>query len=131
MITTGAWELMFYPRPPYKILLSDIRYQFYIEFGDSLLCGEIVHPTNKLHKNDLFIFIHPQTKDIEIGDMTPLYTDNFSTSICHVRFLKDQPTELHKLIYSLIMKKAVCFSSNETGEIFRNWLMNNQGIKLY
>lgn len=131
MITTGAWELMFYPRPPYKILLSDIRYQFYIEFGDSLLCGEIVHPTCKQHKNDLFIFIHPQTKDIEIGDMTPLYTDNFSTSICHVRFLKDQPTELHKLIYSLIMKKAVCFSSNETGEIFRNWLMNNQGIKLY
>lgn len=131
MITTGAWELMMYPRPPYKISLNDIRYEFYIKFGEQLLCGEIVHPSSGKYKTDLFIFIHPQTKDIEIDQRTPLYTDDFSTSICHVRFLKDCPTELHKLIQSLILKKAVCFSSNETGEVFRNWLRNDQGIKLY
>ena len=131
MITTGAWELALYPRPPYKIFENDIRYKFYIQFGEQLLCGEIIHPNAGKYKTDLFIFIHPQTKDIEIDQRTPLYTDNFSTSICHVRFLKDCPTELHKLIQSLILKKAVCFSSNEIGEVFRNWLMNDQGIKLY
>ena len=131
MITTGAWELQFYPRPPYKILLSDIRYQFYIQFGEQLLCGEIIHPKSGKFRQDLFIFIHPQTKDIEISSKTPLYTENFSTSICHVRFLNDCPTALHKLIKDLIMKKAICFSSNETGELFRNWLMEDQNIKLY
>lgn len=131
MITTGAWELMMYPRPPYKIFEDDIKYRFYIQFGDNLLCGEIVHPTHGAHTADLFIFIHPQTKDVEIGDKTAFYTDSFTTSRCHVRFLKDQPTNLHKIIADLIIKKAVCFSSNETGEIFRNWLMNTQSIKIY
>ena len=129
MITTGAWELMMYPRPPYKIFENDIKYRFYIQFGEALLCGEIVHPKNRT--SDLFIFVHPQTKDIDIGDKTVLYTDSFTTSRYHVRFLKDMPTELHKLIYNLVTKKAVCFNSNETGEIWRNWLMNDQNIKLY
>lgn len=129
MITTGAWELMMYARPPYKIEEKDIKYRFYIQFGEALLCGEIVHPKNRTA--DLFIFFHPQTKDIEITDKTVLYTDGFTTSRYHVRFLKDQPTELHKLITSLIVKKAICFNSNETGEIFRNWLINGQNLKLY
>lgn len=131
MITTGAWELMLYPRPPYKIFEDDIKYRFYIQFGEAMLCGEIVHPSHGTHTKDLFIFIHPQTKDIEIDDKMILYTDSFTTSRCHVRFLKDQPTNLHKIIADLILKKAVCFSSNETGEIFRNWLMNDQSIKIY
>ena len=131
MIRTGQWELMFYPRPPYKIFEEDILAKFYIQFGEQLLCGEIIHPTNKKNCKDLFIFVHPQTKDIEIDDLTPLYSDNFSTSVCHVRFLKDQPTELHKLIAQLFIKKSVCFDSNETGEIVRNWLIEVNGMKLY
>lgn len=131
MITSGAWELMMYPRPPYKIFEDDIKYRFYIQFGEAMLCGEIVHPSHGANTSDFFIFIHPQTKDIEIGDKTVLYTDSFTTSRCHVRFLKDQPTNAHKIIADLILKKAVCFSSNETGEIFRNWLINDQSVKIY
>ena len=131
MITTGAWELAIYPRAPYKILEQDIRYKFYVQFGEALLVGEIVHPADKRHSADLFIFVHLQTKDIEIGSKTVLYTDDFTSSRCHVRFLRDQPTELHKLIAQLIAKKSVCFASNEVGEIWRNWLMNDQGLKLY
>ena len=131
MITTGAWELQFYPRPTYKIFEEDIKYRFYIHFGETMLCGEIVKPTDKEHRTDLFIFIHPQTKDIEIDSKTVLYTDEFTTSICHVRFLSDQPTELHRLITSLFKKKSVCFSDNETGEIVRNWLIEVNGLKLF
>ena len=131
MITTGAWELQFYPRPLYKIFEEDIKYRFYIHFGGNMLCGEIINPADKAHRNDLFIFIHPQTKDIEIDDLTPLYTDEFTTSLCHVRFLADQPTELHKLITQLFKKKSVCFSDNETGEIVRNWLIEVNGLKLF
>lgn len=126
MITSGAWELQMYPRPPYKITDYMIKKVFYIEFGGELLKGEII-----ANSPDLFIFIHPQTKDIEIGEKEVLYTSGFTTSSLHCRFLNDCPTELHKLIRSLISKKAVCFSSNEVGEVFRNWLINEQGIKLF
>ena len=57
------------------------------------------------------------------------YTSDFTTSRCHVHYLKDQPTNAHKLIAQLIAKKAVCFSDNECGEVIRNWLINDQNIK--
>lgn len=126
MITTGAWELMMYPRCPYKLFESDIKYRFYIEFGGSLMCGEIVK-----RKKDLFIFVHLQTKDVEINEKTVYYGEDFTSNALHCRFLKDCPTELHKLIKDLILKKAVCFSTNEVGEMFRNWLIETQNLKLY
>lgn len=126
MITTGAWELQFYPRAPYKILEEDIRRHFYVQFGESLIKGEIV-----LKSPDLFIFFHPQTKDIEIGEKEVLYTTEFTSSRLHCRFLKDCPTELHRLIKDLIVKKAVCFSDNECGELIRNWLIETQNLNIY
>ena len=123
MITSGAWEIKVYPRSPYPLHEEDVFKRFYIGFGDQLLCGEII-----LRSPDLFIFVHRQTKDIEIDEMTPYYSSDFTTSRCHVRFLKDCPTDLHKLIKDLILKKSVCFADNEIGEIFRNWIQETQGI---
>lgn len=131
MITRGAWEFQIYPRPPYKILPEDIVLNFYIQFAEQLLACEVVHSTLKQYCNDIFIFVHPQTKDISVDDFTIMYVSDFSSCRMHVRFLKDQPTEGHKLIYSLIQRKAVCFSDNDTGEVFRNWLQEMQGVKLW
>ena len=131
MITSGQWEFIIYPRPPYKFLKEDIKLRFYIQFGENMLCGEVINPIDRRHSQDLFIFIHPQTKDVEIDDLTPFYTDEFTSSICHVRFLSDCPTVAHSLIASLFKRKAVCFSDNETGEIVRNWLIEVNGLKLY
>lgn len=131
MITRGAWEFQIYPRPPYKILPEDIVLIFYIQFAEQLLACEVVHSTLKQYCNDVFIFVHPQTKDINVDDFTIMYVSDFSSCRMHVRFLKDQPTEGHKLIYSLIQRKAVCFSDNDTGEVFRNWLQEMQGVKLW
>jgi len=131
MITKGAWEFQIYPRPPYKILPEDIVLIFYIQFAEQLLACEVVHSTLKQYCNDVFIFVHPQTKDINVDDFTIMYVSDFSSCRMHVRYLKDQPTEGHKLIYSLIQRKAVCFSDNDTGEVFRNWLLEMQGVKLW
>ena len=131
MITRGAWEFQIYPRAPYKILPEDIVLKFYIQFAEQLLACEVVHSTLKQYCNDVFIFVHPQTKDINVDDFTIMYVSDFSSCRMHVRYLKDQPTEGHKLIYSLIQRKAVCFSDNDTGEVFRNWLQEMQGVKLW
>ena len=124
MISAGAWELDVYPRPPYSIQDYMIRLRFYINFNGQMICGEIVND-----REDLFIFFHPQTKDIKIKPKDVYYTSDFTTSRCHVHYLKDQPTNAHKLIAQLIAKKAVCFSDNECGEVIRNWLINDQNIK--
>lgn len=131
MITRGAWEFQIYPRAPYKILPEDIVLKFYIQFAEQLLACEVVHSTLKQYCNDVFIFVHPQTKDLNVDDFTIMYVSDFSSCRMHVRYLKDQPTEGHKLIYSLIQRKAVCFSDNDTGEVFRNWLQEMQGVKLW
>lgn len=123
MITSGAWEIKVYPRAPYPIHEEDVFKRFYVRFGEQLLCGEII-----LRSPDLFIFFHRQTKDIEIDEMTPYYSSDFSTSACHVRFLKDCPTELHTLIKNLIVKNSMCFADNEVGEVVRNWLQEDNGI---
>ena len=128
VIQSGAWEMAQYPRPPYRIYDEDIKYRFYLEFGGQLLCGEIIHPTDRAHRSDLFIFFHRQTKDMEIDDLTAFYSTTPTTSICHVRYLKDQPTEIHKLITNLIMKNHMYFATNEVGEIVRNFLVD-QGIR--
>jgi hypothetical protein len=117
MITSGAWEIKVYPRAPYPLHEEDIFKRFYVKFGEQLLCGEII-----LRSPDLFIFFRRQTKDIEIDEMTPYYSSEFSTSACHVRFIKDCPTELHTLIKNLIVKNSMCFADNEVGELVRNWL---------
>lgn len=123
MITSGAWEIKNYARAPYPLHEEDVFKRFYISFGGQLICGEII-----LRSPDLFIFFRRQTKDIEIDEMTPYYSSEFTTSRCHVRFIKDCPTELHKLIKDLILKNSMCFATNEIGEIVRNWLQEDNGI---
>lgn len=128
VIQNGSWEMASYPHAPYKIFPEDIRYRFYVFFGGQLLQGQIVHPQYGKHTKDLFIFFCRQTKDTEIGDKTVLYSTEPTLSICHVRYLKDQPTELHRMIANLILKNHMYFSDNEVGELVRNWLFD-QGIK--
>ena len=128
VIKTGEWEMAQYPRAPYKIYDEDIKGKFYLEFCGQLLCGEIVNPVERRHSTDLFIFWHRQTKDIEIDNCTPFYSTQPTTSICHVRYLKDQPTDFHKLICNLIMKNHMYFADNEVGEVVRSFLMD-QGIR--
>lgn len=128
MIKNGGWEMASYPKAPYPIYSEDITYEFYIIFGEQCLKGQIVHPRDKVHKNDLFIFFHRQTKDIEISNNAIMYTDQPDTSLLHVRYLKDCPTRVHTLIKDLILKNNMYFADNEVGEIVRNFLLD-QGIK--
>lgn len=123
MVKNGKWEIKNYTRAPYPIHDSDIIKDFYVLFNEQMIRGRIVQ-----NKTDIFIFFHRQTKDVKIDELTPFYSDDFSSSVCHVRYVNDCPTELHKLIFTLIKKNSMCFADNEVGEVIRNWLIA-QGIK--
>lgn len=122
MVKNGKWEIKNYARAPYPIHEDMVLKDFYVLFNEQMIKGRIVK-----YKTDLFLFFNRQTKDIKIDNLTPFYTQEFSTSICHVRYVKDCPTAVHSLILSLVRKNAMCFSDNEVGEVIRNWLIN-QGV---
>lgn len=128
MIKSGGWEMASYPKAPYPIYPEDVAYNFYIIFGEQCIKGQVVHPKDKAHRTDLFIFFYRQTKDIEISNNTICYTDQPDASLMHVRYLKDTPTQVHTLIKDLIIKNNMYFADNEVGEIMRNFLLD-QGIK--
>lgn len=131
MITSGQWEFQLYPRAPYKLFKEDIVLTFYIQFADNLLACDIIHPTAKQHSSDIFIFVHDQTKDIDITPTTICYVDKFSSCPLHSQTIKANYCDVQKLIAKLICQKSVCFANNNVGELYRNWLMQTQGIKIY
>lgn len=123
MVKNGRWEIKNYARPLYQLDPDWTKLVFYIYFNEQMIKGNLI-----VHKTDVFLFFHRQTKDVEISDTTPFYTSDFCASRCHVRYLQDCPTEAHKLIFELVRRNAMCFADNEVGEIVRNWLVQ-QGIR--
>lgn len=123
MVTNGKWEIMNYPHLTDGYLESEVLKKFWIEFDGNVLCGNIIQ-----QKTSLYIFLHRQTKDKVYDKLDVVYTGRPTTEICHVHYLIDCPTQVHKLIKDLIRKKAIFFSTNEVGEVFRSWLVNAQGI---
>lgn len=123
MVKNGKWEIKNYPRAPYKITEEMKLLRFYILFNEQMIAGTVVK-----NRTDLFLFFNRQTKDIQIDNLTPFYSNNFSSSLCHVKFITDCPTQAHLLIRDLIKKNSMCFADNEVGEVVRNWLID-QGIK--
>lgn len=124
MIANGKWEIMAFPHLEDRYYPEDELFRFYIEFDDKVLCGEVV-----LKETQLYAFIRPQTKDVDYERTTVVYTSKPTTERCHVHFLKDCPTRAHTIVKELIIKKALFFATNECGETFRSWLVNEQGIK--
>lgn len=125
MIRSGQWEVKQYPKCPYPLKDEDVCLVFYIKWGELLIKGNVIQ-----RDQDLFIFFCRQTKDMSIKDDTIYYSHDFTTSICHVCYLQDCPTDAHKLIKNLIMKGHMCFSDNEVGEIVRNWLIEDNNLRI-
>lgn len=127
MITSGAWEIAVYPHLPVKYKPKDICANFFIEFDGELLHGEIISTGEGLP----FVFLHYKTTPIQdetrdfIYGQTPSHLANK-----HVGFAKYQDA-ISKFIVQSIRENRIFYSTNEVGEIFRNYIIwcNNLDIK--
>ena len=118
MITGGAWEIAVYPHLPVKYKPKDVLYRFYISFdGENLQCN-VIHI-----QKSTFIYIHRKT--------TPLKNESsdliFSPEYCHTpnwrRKINKPYDKIGNKIAELFKKDKVFYSSNEVGEIVRNYLL--------
>lgn len=118
MITSGAWELALYRHPPAGLGDYSIIFTFFIHFEDNLLQGDIY-----LFENYPLISIHPKTTPLKHPEKDLIYVEEQTDgNPLHQVNLNQGSTRAHKLIRELVAQNKTFFDSNETGEIFNNWL---------
>lgn len=118
MITTGVWEIDIYPHCPFKYKPADVVYNFFINFDDELLQGEVVSANSSV-----FAFIHRKTTPIKEIDWELIYSTEHSEKPNHRRRINKPVTNTEKKIYQLFQSEKVFYSDNDVGEIVRNYLM--------
>lgn len=125
MITSGTWEIGIYPHIPCDYKPKDVVQEFFIEFEHELLHGLIIAPPD-FHP---FVFLHPKTTDIK-QDNDIVYTTKPTASRFRMQGLSRQNDKLSQYIKKCIAEGRVFYATNETGEVFRNFLLWNQNQKL-
>lgn len=118
MITTGSWEIAIYPHLPFKYKPKEVIANFFVEFDGSLLHGEMV-----VAHQGYFIFFHPKTGPIKDESFDIVYTNNPTGKWNYRVGIANQSDNLSKTIKKIVSENRVFYSDNETGEVFRNYLM--------
>lgn len=126
MVTKGSWEIDNYPHCPIEYDKKDIVYHAFIDFNGILIHGEIVNYYDDYNKTvHHFVYFYQQTKPIDIEKIEVLYTDKYDTNILHCNGANVQPTKMHEMFIRLIRTHNDYYNTNETGEIVRNWKIQN------
>lgn len=118
MITGGTWEIDIYPHCPQKYKPKDIVFTYYIMFDGDILQCEIVNI------NDLmFTFIHAKTTPIKDPDNDIIYSCDYDVRPNYRRNLCYDKTRLGKKLLWFFQNDKVFYSTNEIGEIVRNYII--------
>lgn len=119
MITSGSWEIAVYPHLPTKYKPKDICADFFVLFDGELLHGEIISTGEGLP----FVFLHYKTTPLQDDTEDILYSQTPSHLDTHrIGFAKYSDT-ISKFVMQCIRENRIFYSTNEVGEIFRNYLI--------
>lgn len=118
MITSGAWEIAIYPHLENRYRPKDVLVNFFVDFDDALLHGEII-----CTDTEYYIFIHPKTTPIKDENEDVVYNSNPKGKWNYRIGFHNQTDSLSRLISKLINENRVFYSDNETGEVLRNYIM--------
>lgn len=118
MITSGAWEIAIYPHLETRYLPKEVVTHFFIDYNDELLHGEIVS------KDDgYFIFLHAKTTPIKEKDENIVYTSKPDHRWNYKMALTRHSDRLSVFIMQCLRENRIFYSTNEVGEVFRNYVM--------
>lgn len=120
MIKTGAFELDIFPHCPRKYKPDEIQFIFFVIFSGKILQCEIVS-----NGNDCFVFVHPKTTEIQKPEQDLIYTPDKNMNQLNVRKNFMYPTDtIDSQIRDLYNAGRFCFNDNETGDIFKNFILS-------
>ncbi len=118
MITGGAWEIAIYPHLEVKYRPADVIANFFIQFEEELLHGEVVSL-----ETGPFIFIHRKTTPIKDESADIVYTTQPDVRWNYRMCLTKHSDKLSLFIIKCIRENKIFYSTNEVGEVFRNYVM--------
>ena len=118
MITGGAWEIAVYPHLSVKYCPKDVVANFFIEFEGELLHGEVVSLDT-----GAFIFIHAKTTPIKDEDNDIIYTTKPNEKWNYRMCLTRHRDKLSMFILKCLSENRIFYSTNEIGEVFRNYVI--------
>lgn len=118
MITGGAWEIAVYPKLVDKYKPKDVQLTVFFKFDSQYLQADLVTDDSRI-----YMFIHPKTGDIKYPSKDIVYCDHPDQRWNWKTCLTKQSDKLSIAILKLIRENKVFYANNETGEIFRNYLI--------
>ena len=120
MITSGEWELEIYPHLPYKYKPKNVALHYYTNYNDIWLHAEIV-----ILDECTFTYIHPKTTPLSEHDSNNviIFSDIVNAKPNYFRRINEPRNICTKKIYEYFITDKVFYSSNEVGEVMRNYLM--------
>lgn len=118
MITGGAWEIAIYPHLSVKYRPKDVVYNFFVQFEEEILHGEIVSLDS-----GPFIFLHRKTTPIKDETEDIVYTTKPDERWNYRMCLTKHSDKLSLFILKCVRENRVFYSTNEIGEVFRNYIM--------
>lgn len=118
MITSGSWEIGLYPHKPFDYKLSEIKFKYFIIYGQDTLQCEII-----CHEKQWITFIHKKTGDIKNPDVDLVFSTGFDTRRNWRRKIMKYNDDLGEAIWKFYADDRVYYQSNTVGEIVRNYLL--------
>ena len=117
MITSGAFELDFYPHLQQSINQKEIIFSYFILYDEQILQADIVY-----RDNESFTFIHPKTTPIKNENRDIIFTTDADTRCNYMGKLAKPINKASKKLYWYFAANKVFYSSNEVGEIIAHYL---------
>ena len=119
MITDGSWEISLYPHLNVKLRPMDIITNFFVEFNREILHGQICIVDDVGY----FVFIHLKTTPLKNENEDIIYTTYSDERWNYKTCLTKQSDKLSIFIMTCLRENKIFYSTNEVGEIFRNYIM--------
>lgn len=117
MITSGAFELDFYPHLQQSINQKEIIFSYFILYDEQILQADIVY-----RDNESFTFIHPKTTPIKNENKDIIFTTDADTRCNYMGKLAKPINKASKKLYWYFAANKVFYSSNEVGEVIAHYL---------
>lgn len=121
MITKGTWEIAIYPHLPHKYKPKEVVAQFFIDFDHEILHGNVIC----IDGLSPFIFFHLKTTEIQ-SENDIVYGQQPDANPYHRVGIANYSDPLSKFIRQCYLENRIFYSTNEIGEIFRNYILWSQ-----
>lgn len=118
MITQGDWELEIYPHLPMKYLQKDVAFTYFVEFKEEILQCEIIRKDG-----EIFTYVHMKTTPIKDRKHDIVFSTYDYVYRSHNKNFLHPSSKIHRRIREISNDDNMFFQDNETGEIWRNYLL--------